>query len=202
MDEATARLARTVGARVRQERQARGWTLDQLAEAASASRRSVINVEQGVANPSVGILLKLSDALGIGLPALVAPPEPTPRLAVTRAGEAAALWTGDHGGRGVLVAGTAPPDVLELWDWTVQPGERHSSEAHTEGTREIIHVLSGTLTVEVDGQTVELNAGDALPFPGDVDHAYANLAQQPARFALTVFEPGVGTTPRTGAGRG
>jgi transcriptional regulator with XRE-family HTH domain len=28
-----------------------------------------INVEQGSANPSVGTLLKISDALGVGLPA-------------------------------------------------------------------------------------------------------------------------------------
>jgi len=28
----------------------------------------VINVEQGSANPSVGALLKISDALGVGLP--------------------------------------------------------------------------------------------------------------------------------------
>ena len=196
MDEATSRLARTIGARVRRERRARGWTLAQLAEGAGASRRSVINVEQGAANPSVGILLKLSDALGVGLPTLVAPPEPTGRLAVTRAAEAAVLWTGEHGGRGVLVAGTTPPDVLELWDWTMQPGDRHAGEAHTEGTRELIHVLAGTLTVEVGDQTVELHVGDAMPFPGDVEHAYSNQEQEPARFTLSVFEPGVGAAAR------
>ena len=65
---------RAIGARVRQERQSRRWTLDQLAEAAGVSRRMLVNVEQGTANPSVGTLLRLSDALGIGLPALVEPP--------------------------------------------------------------------------------------------------------------------------------
>ena len=98
MDTDTASLARVIGSRVRAERQSRRWTLDQLAEAAGTSRRSVINVEQGAANPSVGILLKLSDALGIGLPTLVAPLEPKP-LSVTRAGEAAVLWSGEFGGR-------------------------------------------------------------------------------------------------------
>ena len=72
----TSALAVAFGSRVRQERQSRGWTLDQLAEAAGVSRRMVVNVEQGAANPSVGTLLRISDALGIGLPALVAPPEP------------------------------------------------------------------------------------------------------------------------------
>jgi len=71
-------LALAIGARVKQERQSRGWTLDQLAESAGVSRRMVVNVEQGAANPSVGTLLRISDALGVGLPALVEPPRPKP----------------------------------------------------------------------------------------------------------------------------
>jgi DNA-binding XRE family transcriptional regulator len=43
-------LASAIGHRVRLERQARRWTLDQLAEAAGVSRRMVVNVEQGSAN--------------------------------------------------------------------------------------------------------------------------------------------------------
>src|SRR4051812_20947668 len=129
MDEGTAGLAASIGARVKHERNARGWTLDQLAGAAQVSRRMVVNVEQGLANPSVGTLLRLSDALGVGLPALVERPAPKP-WHVTRAGTGAPLWTSRAGGRGVLVAGTQPPDVVELWDWTLAAGDDHSSEAH------------------------------------------------------------------------
>ena len=190
MDDPTAELARVIGERVRQSRKARRWTLDQLADAAGASRRSVINVEQGAANPSVGILLKLSDALGIGLPTLVAPQAPKP-LAVTRSGEAAVLWSGEFGGQGALVAGTDPPDVVELWDWTMNPGDRHATEAHAHGTQELVHVLAGALTITVADQSVELSVGDSMSFPGDVDHGYANHHAQSARFSLTVYEPGV-----------
>jgi transcriptional regulator with XRE-family HTH domain len=198
MDEQAETLARAIGARVKLERTLRGWTLDQLAEHAAVSRRMVVNVEQGSVNPSVGTLLRLSDALGVGLPALVEPP--TPRSAkVTRAGEGAALWTGAHGGRGVLVAGTEPPDVVELWDWTLGPGDRHDSEAHSAGTRELLQVLEGTVTVESGGTEHVLRAGDALTFFGDTDHAYANLGDLPARFALCVYEPGVGQGHRTEA---
>ena len=196
MDESAETLARAIGGRVRQERIGRGWTLDQLSATAEVSRRMLVSVEQGVVNPSVGTLLRLSDALGVGLPALVAPPLPrTPQ--VTKSGEGATLWTGERGGTAVLVAGTEPPDVVELWEWTLMPGERHTSEAHTEGTRELLQVHEGRLCMTVDGETFELGAGDALSFHGDVDHAYLNQDDVPVRFSLAVFEPGVGATHRT-----
>lgn len=193
MDAATTALAVVIGARVKGMRQARRWTLDQLAVAAGVSRRMVVNVEQGAANPSVGTLLRISDALGVGLPALVEHPEANV-VKVTRRGEGAALWTGTSGGRGVLVAGTGPPDVLELWDWTLGPGDEHQSEAHTAGTKELIHVTEGAVTLQVADQPIVLQVGDAVSFPGDVAHSYSNLAAASARFSLTVFEPGVGSS--------
>ena len=152
----------------------------------------VVNVEQGTVNPSIGTLLRLSDALGIGLPALVEPSRHE-RARVTRAGEGAVLWRGTTGGRGVLVAGTEPPDVVELWDWTLAPGEEHASEAHSKGTRELLHVHTGTLVVTAAGESFTLAPSDALTFPGDVAHSYANPGETTTNFSLTVYEPGVGS---------
>lgn len=198
MDEATAGLAAAIGVRVRGERRSRGWTLDQLAEAAGVSRRSAINVEQGVANPSVGTLLRLSDALGVGLPGLVEPPRTT-SVKVTRHGEGTVLWSSEAGGCGRLVAGSGPPDVLELWDWLLGPGDLHTSEAHTPRTTELIQVQEGTVIVQVADRSVSLVVGDAVSLPGDVAHSYTNPGTGAARFSLAVFEPGVGTTLRTGS---
>src|SRR5437868_6244730 len=142
MDENTSALALAIGGRVRQERQARRWTLDQLAVAAGVSRRMLVSVEQGSVNPSVGTLLRLSDALGVGLPALLDVPSAKP-VNVTPVGTGAVLWSSEAGGRGILVAGTQPPDVVELWDWLLAPGDRHATEAHKFGTKELVHVLQG-----------------------------------------------------------
>lgn len=196
VDENAKPLACAIGERVKNERRAKSWTLDQLAAHAGVSRRMVVNVEHGAVNPSVGTLLRLGDALGVGLPALVEPPARAV-VNVTRRGDGAVLWTGDYGGLGVLVAGTDPPDIVELWDWTLAPGDRHESEAHAAGTRELLQVLEGAMTVEVDGRAHALDAGDGLTFFGDADHAYTNLSDAPTRFTLAVYEPGVGLARRT-----
>lgn len=191
-------LAAQIGARVRCERRARGWTLDQLAGVAGVSRRMLVKVEQGEANPSVGTLLRISDALGMGLPGLV---EAAHRslVRVTRRGEGAVLWSSAAGGQGVLVSGTGPPDVVELWEWTLAPGDRHASEAHTPGTKELLAVVRGAIVVDVAGESVTLRSGDALAFPGDVAHSYANPSRRGAAFSLAVFEPGVGSGPHSRA---
>src|SRR6201987_1394294 len=92
-------VARAIGGRVRRGRNGRGWPLDQLAERPGVSRRMLVSIEQGSANPSIATLLLISDALGIGLPALVDMDDP-PGLRVTRAGSAPVLWGGRPGGRG------------------------------------------------------------------------------------------------------
>ncbi len=191
MDPHTEALARAIGARVRRERRARGWTLDRLAELAGVSRRLVVNVEQGAANPSIATLLRLGDALGVGLPALVERPAPRP-VRITRSGEGAVLWTGPAGGRGVLVSATEAPDVVELWDWVLGPGDRHPSEPHAAGTRELLQVRDGHLTVEIAEESVLLAAGDALTFAADVAHTYTNAGDAPVTFTMTVFEPAIG----------
>jgi mannose-6-phosphate isomerase-like protein (cupin superfamily) len=159
------------------------------------SRRMLINIEQGVANPSIGILLKLSDALGVGLSALVESPKPT-AVKLTPSGTGPVLWSSAAGGRAVLVASTAPPDVVELWDWTLGTQDRYSSEAHAAGTCELLHVLAGEVVVEIAQEVVRLQTGDALSFPSAAPHAYANPGAVLARFSLAVFEPAVGAPPR------
>src|SRR3954467_1774965 len=93
-----------IGERVRRHRNTRGWTLDELSERSGVSRRMLINIEHGEGNPSIATLLRISDALGVGLPVLGDGERPR-ELTVTTAGLAPELWRGPSGGRAVLVAG-------------------------------------------------------------------------------------------------
>jgi transcriptional regulator with XRE-family HTH domain len=193
-------LSHVIGDRVRGERQTRSWTLNQLATASEVSRRMLINIEQGAANPSIGILLKISDALGVGLAALVDVPRQA-TLQMTPSGTGPLLWSSPAGGRAVLVASTPPPQVVELWDWTLGAADRYAHDGHAAGTRELLHVLQGEVAVEAGEQRAVLETGDAVSFDSDVPHSYANPGQQPARFSLSVFEPDVGIGPTTGTSR-
>jgi quercetin dioxygenase-like cupin family protein len=77
------------------------------------------------------------------------------------------------------------------------PGDHHASEAHAPGTKELLQVHQGAITVEVAEESIPLAPGDAVAFAGEVAHSYSNRGTDPARFSLAVFEPGVGSGSRS-----
>jgi len=183
-------LPTLMGQRVRQFRTARAWTLDELADRSGVSRRAVVNVEQGVSNVSIATLLRLSTALGVSLASIVEAPHGA-LLAVRHPAEQQVCWQSPAGGKAVLLVSTAAPDVVELWEWRLGPHDEYSTEQHSAGTREVMHVLSGSVRLTVGSNSVTLLKGDALAFPGDVPHTYANATQRDTRFSLAVYQPGV-----------
>lgn len=179
-----------IGRRVRTERTRRSWTLDDLADRSDVSRRMIVNVEAGSTNASIATLLRLANALEVPLTALVADEADEPAaVRITSRADQRPLWQGRHGGSATMVASTTTPDVLELWEWILEPGDVHESDAHRPGTQELIHVTRGQITLMVDGVEHQLRPGDGIRFDADLPHTYANTSARPARMSLTVFEP-------------
>ena len=56
-----------IAQRVRELRQARGWTLEQLSERCGVSRSMISVVERGESSPTASLLDKLAAGLGVNL---------------------------------------------------------------------------------------------------------------------------------------
>jgi putative transcriptional regulator len=54
-----------LGNKLREARDAKGWTQAELAAAIGVSRKTINTVENGVVIPSTLVALKLADALGV-----------------------------------------------------------------------------------------------------------------------------------------
>jgi transcriptional regulator with XRE-family HTH domain len=190
-------VAAAVGRNVRALRRQRRMTIEALAAAAGVSRGTVIGVETARGNPSIATLCNLATALRVGVASLV-DGDAAPRISVRRAEQAAPLWSSPAGSSAVFRIGTDPPDVVELWDWTVQPGDSFDGEAHPVGTAEVLSVLAGRLALRVGTSELELATGDTVLFEAHVPHRYANTAPEPLRFTMVVVQPGdAGLVPPT-----
>lgn len=69
--------ARAVGKRVKELREAAGMTQDELGQKAKLSAKFISQVETGQANPSIGVVARLSAGLGMALPAFFSREAPT-----------------------------------------------------------------------------------------------------------------------------
>jgi len=189
IDALVEQLPEAVGRRVRDSRSDRGWTLDQLAQLSGVSRRMIINVEAGSSNASIATLLRLATALHVSLADLVTGPSPHKSVVVSPAADRTPLWRGPAGGSAVMVAAADTTDMLELWDWKLEPGEAFTSDPHRAGTRELLHILSGNLTLALGSDVHELHTGDGVSVVADVAHEYRNESRRSVRFTMAVLEP-------------
>lgn len=183
-------MAEAVARRITTLRKAQDFTFDALARRAGVAKGTLVQIEQERANPSISTLCRLATALGVSIADLVAPAsEAQSTVSLVGASKGRKLWTGPQGGSAVLLAGTHGPDMLEMWHWELKPGERFEANRHGRGTREIIHVTSGTLVLEVERKGTSISAGATAIALTDRPHAYSNPGKSSVRFFMTVDEP-------------
>ena len=180
-------ISQALAGKIKNYRKISKLSLDELSRRAGISKGMLVEIEKGSANPSIGILCKLSAALGLSVADLVNVSS-EPAVHLVDAPEIPTLWHGPLGGTARLLAGTTGPDMIELWQWEMAPGERFDSDGHTTGTVELFHVEQGILTIGIDGEQWQVKAGQSLVARTDVPHHYANSAETPLRFSMTVAE--------------
>ncbi|MEO1061251.1 MAG: cupin domain-containing protein [Actinomycetota bacterium] len=183
-------LAGRLGAGIRSRRTERRWTLDEASERLGVSRRLLVRIEQGDANPSLSTLLRVASGFGIGLSELL-PGGDRPAITVATRSEATGLWSTPAGSSARLLVSTRE---LELWEWTLAPGDVRSSEAHRTGSQEVLTVATGELLVEVDGEERHAGAGTSVALVADRPHRYRNDGDRPCHFTMAVYEPVDGAT--------
>lgn len=183
-DQVAAAIARNT----RELRGDRQWTLDQLAARSGVSKGMLVQIEQARTNPSIGTLCRVADAFGVTLAQLVELSDGA-TVRVVEPGDVVRLWSGKEGSVGDLLAGIDQSEHVELWRWKLAPGDRHDSDGHVEGTRELMAVLSGTLTLLVGDDEHEVVAGGAVLFDAHRSHAYVNAHRKALDLVLVVVQP-------------
>jgi transcriptional regulator with XRE-family HTH domain len=187
--EAGDEMNEAIARRVASLRKGGQLTFDELAARSDISKGMVVQIEQGRANPSISTLCKLAAALRVSVADLVgAGNQPQKSVRVVAPGTAPVLWQGPKGGSATLLVGSEGPDMLELWDWCLVPGERFEARPHPTGTRELLNVVEGTLALEVDGHSHLIGAGSSAFARTDCAHAYACHGMKRVRFSMVVHE--------------
>jgi transcriptional regulator with XRE-family HTH domain len=156
-----------LGSNVRTLREARGMTQAQMAKLAKLPRATWANLETGTSNPTLSVLLRVSQSLGVSFEELLRPQGSL--------GKKYPRGTLPVRHRGDVRVEKLLPDPLPAMDidrMTVPPGSKMIGVPHTQGTQEYFICEVGTVRLITAGETFEVGPGDVVSFRGDQRHSY------------------------------
>lgn len=173
----TEAINRHLGARVKQLRSDRGWSLEGLANASGVSRSMLSQIEREQANPTLAVTLRIAQAFGMTLGELLEVPGASSAVTVIRANDHAFHYRSDKFCRVRTLSPLNLEKDVEFYEVQLQPGGALRSSAHFEGTREFLTVQKGQVRVESASDAEELGPGDSATYRADVPHAIINLGK-------------------------
>jgi len=176
-----------LGARVRELRKARDWTLEQAAKEAGLARSTLSKIENEQMSPTFELMKKLAEGLGIGMPQLFTPPQKAQvngRMDVTRSDEGSTHVTPTYEHE-LLNAGLTKKAMLpyrarirarsfdEFDGWI-----RHDGE-------EFLYVLTGSVRLFTEFyEPLEMKRGDSAYYDASMGH---NVVSTSAEDALILW---------------
>ncbi|MEJ1994146.1 MAG: helix-turn-helix domain-containing protein [Limibacillus sp.] len=169
-------------------RKERAYTLDQLATLAKVSKGMLVQVEQGRTNPSINTLCRIANALNVSVPRLIEVKD-EPEVMIVSISESAHLSKSERGSRATALMGYEGGSVVELWDSVIAPNDQFEGGPRITGAVEILIVLQGELTLELEGRSFSIPANSAVRFPGDYKHVCANRGEAELHFTRITIEP-------------
>jgi transcriptional regulator with XRE-family HTH domain len=177
-DDETQRL----GQRIRELRSKASMTLAELSKATGVSIGTLSQLERGLVSPTVRTVYTVANALGV-MPAWLIDPSQMPARSsesryIVRARQRSRLL--DLDGIRKDIASPAASERLRGFFMVIQPGCSSGKQPYSHKGEEIGFVLSGSLDLEIEGETFRLNEGDCFAFASHKPHHFANPGAGPA----------------------
>lgn len=178
-----------VGSNLRRLRKAQGLSLERLAELSGVSRAMLGQIETAKSVPTVSLLWRVADALGVPVTTLVATEREPTAVVLSRVGASVLVASdGRYSSRSLLPAGRQlSTSFAEL---QIAPGHREMCPAAPIGTRHSLVVARGRLLVAIGSEApIGLDEGDAVAFEASSPYAIENPSASEAIAYLVVVAP-------------
>jgi transcriptional regulator with XRE-family HTH domain len=176
-----------LGERLRQERLARGLSLDELAGRSGISRSMISAIETGGKAPTIVVLHRVASGLGIRMTDLMDEPRPD-RVIVLRRDEQPVVQDASGWERRNL-APAIPGLDFEFMRTIIPAGvDAGVYPPHRAGSREHVVISEGRLTLTIDGVRHDLDTGDAISYAGDCEHQFENTGSSDCVYYLAIVE--------------
>lgn len=175
--------------RVKELRQARGWSLEAMSAACGVSRSMLSQIERNEANPTLAVTVRIAQAFGMSLGELVESPSASSTIHVIRADDREYHYRSDRNCRIRTLSPLHLEKDVEFYEMELRPGSQLKSAAHFEGTREFLTVQKGSLTVTSGDECIDMEKGDSASYRADIKHCIENTGRGAAlAFLVVIYE--------------
>lgn len=175
-----------IAARLRAERRARNWSLDELAGRAGVSKAMLSKLERGESSPTATLLGRICGAYGITMSALVAQPGESGGGRLARRAEQP-VWRDPQTHylrRQVSPLSDLPIQLVEV---ELPAGAEVAFPASAYAfIRQLIWVLSGRLEFAEGGTVHRLDAGDCLELGAPAECVFRNRGRTRCRYVVAL----------------
>ncbi len=181
-----------IGAKIRALRLKKSMALTQLGDHSGLSPAMLSKIERGQIFPTLPTLLRIAMVFGIGLEHFFTDNEERPKVAITRKEERIRLpeRQGEEGKTYSFESLNFPATDQKLGGYLAEfPSNSKPSEPHSHKGVELVYVVKGRLTIEIDGDAHLLDEGDAIYFESGAPHSYGVSGKQPCSAVIVVTEP-------------
>lgn len=176
-------LNQRIGARIKIEREGRGWSLGELAERAAVSKAMIHKIERGASSPTATLLARLCGAFGISMSTLIARAELQEGSLLKRANQP--VWRDPQSGylrRHVSPRTDVPLDLVQI----ELPADSNVPMPASSyfAARQLIWVQRGELVFMEGNVRHMMQAGDCLALGPPQDCAFINESSQPCVYLV------------------
>lgn len=197
MDEDTGRplesldeVIGAIGGKVRVLRKRKGYSLQQLADRASVSAAAIHKIERNGMVPTITTLMKIASALNRPVAYFIAEDVEVDKPGIhTTPEDRTPVFTSIPGLELKSISGPYGRFFLAGAIATVSPKAESGDRPMTHPGEELVYLLKGTLTFELDGRSITLRPGESVHFRGDHDHKWWNPGSKPAEAVWLALRP-------------
>ena len=182
-----------IGSKVRQLRQQKLLTLQNVSDMTGLSKALLSQIENNLAAPPISTLLKISRALEIGIGHFFQEDENGQRIVVVRRDERPGPVRRSHhpsSAVGYYYQSLAYPMAgknMEPFMVEIDPLPERELHFYNHQGEEFLFVLSGTVEFRGSDRVIVLQEGDSLYFDAGLAHALRALEGEKARALVVVY---------------
>ncbi|MCY6485537.1 XRE family transcriptional regulator [Clostridium aestuarii] len=169
-----------IGNKLKDIRNKRNLSLDEVAKLTSVSKAMLGQIERGQSNPTVSTLWKIATGLKVSFSLFI--DENQDDLKVIYQNDISPIIEDNNRMRLYPIFPFDTNKGFEIFTIELEPGCNHISTPHNDGVEEYIIVTEGQIEININDEKFILQKGNSIRFMANKPHTYTNINQDRSVF--------------------